>query len=74
MSTTLYWLRHDLRLHDNPRWRWPARGAEQLLPVLSTRRQDEASPWGFARVGAHPPGFLSQALAELARESASAGQ
>ena len=65
MSTTLYWLRHDLRLHDNPALALACRGAEQLLPVFVHPPQDEASPWGFARVGAHRRAFLAQALADL---------
>ncbi len=65
MGTTLYWLRQDLRLHDNPALARACRGADHLLPVFVHPPHDEASPWGFARVGVHRRAFVAQALADV---------
>ncbi len=65
MSTVIYWLRNDLRLHDNPALAQACRGADQLLPVFIHPPEDETSPWGFARVGVHRRAFVAQALADL---------
>ena len=65
MSTVIYWLRNDLRLHDNPALALACQGAHKLLPVYVHPPSDEASRWGFARVGAQRRAFIAQALADL---------
>lgn len=52
----LYWLRNDLRLHDNPALLLAARRAREqggwLLPVyLHDPQQQLDTRWGFARMG-----------------------
>ena len=66
----LYWLRNDLRLHDNPALLLAARRAREqggwLLPVyLHDPDQQRDTRWGFARMGSHRRAFLAQALDDL---------
>ena len=65
MSTVIYWLRNDLRLHDNPALAQACRGTEHLLLVFVHPPEGEASAWGFPRVGRHRQAFLAQALQDL---------
>jgi deoxyribodipyrimidine photo-lyase len=71
MSTgVLYWLRNDLRLHDNPALLLAARRARErggwLLPVyLHDPDQQRDTRWGFARLGPHRRAFLAQALDDV---------
>ncbi len=66
----IYWLRNDLRLHDNPAlWRAAELARQQggwLLPVyLHDPAQQLDTRWGFARIGRHRQVFLAQALDDL---------
>lgn len=66
----IYWLRNDLRLHDNPALLLAARRAREqggwLLPVyLHDPQQQHDTRWGFARMGSHRRAFLAQALDDL---------
>ncbi|OGB69461.1 MAG: DASH family cryptochrome [Burkholderiales bacterium RIFOXYC12_FULL_65_23] len=66
----IYWLRNDLRLHDNPALLLAARRAREqggwLLPVyLHDPQQQRDTRWGFARMGSHRRAFLAQALDDL---------
>ncbi|WP_170073017.1 DASH family cryptochrome [Malikia granosa] len=74
----IYWLRNDLRLHDNPALLLAARRASEqggwLLPVcLHDPVQQLETRWGFARMGAHRRAFLDQALQDLGRQLAGLG-
>ena len=79
MSTgVIYWLRNDLRLHDNPALLLAARRASEqggwLLPVcLHDPAQQLETRWGFPRMGAHRRAFLGQALQDLERQLAGLG-
>lgn len=66
----IYWLRNDLRLHDNPALLLAAQRAREqggwLLPVyLHDPEQQLDTRWGFARMGSHRRTFLAQALDDL---------
>lgn len=66
----IYWLRNDLRLHDNPALLLAAQRAREqggwLLPVyLHDPAQQTDTRWGFARLGPHRRAFLAQALDDL---------
>ena len=74
----LYWLRNDLRLHDNPAlWLAARRAREQggwLLPVyVHDPVQQAKTRWGFARMGRHRQVFLAQALRGLAQRLTALG-
>lgn len=74
MSTVLFWFRSDLRLHDQPALHAAlASGATRLLPVACLPAQDEAAPWGFARVGPHRRAFTAAALRGLGERMAALG-
>jgi len=79
MSTgVLYWLRNDLRLHDNRALRLAARRAQEqgswLLPVyLHDPVQLAETRWGFVRMGRHRQVFLAQALQDLEQQLAGLG-
>ncbi len=69
----LYWLRNDLRLHDNPALLLAARRAREqggwLLPVyLHDLAQLATTRWGFVRMGRHRQVFLAQALQDLQQQ------
>ena len=70
MKTVIFWFRSDLRLHDQRALAAaldPAinDGATHLLPVVCLPPLDEATPWGFARVGAHRRAFVDAAVRDL---------
>ena len=74
----IYWLRNDLRLHDNPALLLAAlRAREQggwLLPVyLHDPAQLLDTRWGFVRMGRHRQAFLAQALQDLEQQLAGLG-
>ena len=74
MSTVLFWFRSDLRLHDQPALHTALHsGATYLLPVVCLPQADEATPWGFARVGPHRRAFAAAALRELGARMAVMG-
>jgi deoxyribodipyrimidine photo-lyase len=77
-SGVVYWLRNDLRLHDNPALLLAARRAREqgdwLLPVyLHDPVQLAETRWGFARMGRHRQAFLAQALQDLGQQLAGLG-
>lgn len=74
----LYWLRQDLRLHDNRALQRAAQRARQqggwLLPVFVHDPAQQASTrWGFVRMGRHRQAFLAQALQDLTAQLAPLG-
>ena len=74
MSTVLFWFRNDLRLHDQPALHTALHsGATHLLPVVCLPPADEATPWGFARVGPHRRAFTAAALRGLGDGMAALG-
>lgn len=79
MSTILFWFRNDLRLHDQPALqaalqRAQGNGTPRLLPVFCLPREEEqAGPWGFARVGQHRRAFLAATLQDLGDRLAALG-
>ena len=69
----IYWLRQDLRLHDNLALQRAAQRAQQaggwLLPVyVHDPALSAVTPWGFVRMGRHRQAFLAQALQDLAQQ------
>ncbi|WP_373992008.1 DASH family cryptochrome [Duganella sp. BuS-21] len=67
MSTALFWFRNDLRLHDQPALLAAcASGARHLVPVFCLPDAQEATRWGFARIGPHRLAWLDDALHDLA--------
>lgn len=66
MTTTLYWFRQDLRLHDNAALNHACTQSSELLPLV-LREPDPAdmsdTPWGFLRCGPNRARFRSQAAA-----------
>ena len=74
MSTVIFWFRSDLRLHDQPALAAAlASGATHLLPVVCLAPADEATPWGFGRVGPHRQAFVAAALRDLGSRMAALG-
>lgn len=74
----IYWLRNDLRLHDNLALLLATRRAREqggwLLPVyLHDPAQQVATRWGFVRMGRHRHAFLAQALQDLGQQLAVLG-
>lgn len=64
-STTLYWLRNDLRVFDNEALVFAA-GSDKLLPVyVIDQRNATDSGWGFERMGAHRRRFLEESLVDV---------
>jgi deoxyribodipyrimidine photo-lyase len=69
-STTLFWFRNDLRLHDQRALSQAMTHAQQhaqplLLVYVHEPVQDEPTAWGFARMGSHRRRFLADTLQEL---------
>ncbi len=69
----LYWLRQDLRLHDNPALLRAAQHAREqggwLLPVhVQDPIRQAATRWGFVRMGRHRQVFEAQALRDLEQQ------
>lgn len=66
MTTLIHWFRNDLRLSDNPALSRACARAQRVLPVyVHAPSADAATPWGFARRGAHRQRFLRAALDAL---------
>lgn len=73
ITGVIYWLRNDLRLHDNLALLLAARRAREqggwLLPVyLHDPAQLAETRWGFVRMGRHRQVFLAQALQDLEQQ------
>ena len=68
MSTVLFWFRNDLRLHDQPALQAAcAPGTRRLLPVLCLPDAQQATPWGFGRMGPHRRAWWASAIQNLAQ-------
>ena len=66
MSTVLVWLRHDLRLHDQPVLQAACKlGAQHLLPVVCLPDVQATTRWGFAHIGPHRRAWLANTLQNL---------
>lgn len=71
MSTTIFWFRHDLRLHDQlALHRALAQQASHLLPVVCLPDFEEKSHWGFPRFGAWRRYWYLSAVADLSQQLA----
>jgi deoxyribodipyrimidine photo-lyase len=73
MQTHIYWLRQDLRLTDNASLLKACNFANQSAQPLAVvychdTAQDEATRWGFQRMGPHRRQFLANALTDLAQQ------
>lgn len=71
MKTVLFWLRSDLRLHDQPALAYALALAMQqgaaLLPVFC-HAPPATTRWGFARVGPHRQALTAHTLACLSAQ------
>jgi len=65
MTSSLYWFRNDLRLHDNLALTKAVTESDGIQFVFCHPPRHELSPWGFERRGHHRRIFLLQALAAL---------
>ena len=64
MSAVLYWVRHDLRLGDNPALCQALAQADSLLPVVCLDDSWQPhSPWPFARLSPARQRVRADALA-----------
>ncbi|WP_255150209.1 DASH family cryptochrome [Halorarius halobius] len=79
MSTALYWVRRDLRLHDNPTLR-AAADADRLLPVYcvdSTQYGQQAyggsESFHFQKTGSHRTRFRRESVSGLRERLADRG-
>ena len=73
MSTHLpwaiVWLRHSLRLHDNPMiQRCIQEGYRPVVVYITPSRELEADRWGFSPLGPHRKRFLRESLVDLRRQ------
>lgn len=65
MSTSLLWLRNDLRTHDHEPLKRAAK-ADSLLPVYCfDPRHTRETRWGFPKMSAHRVRFLLESLRDL---------
>lgn len=70
MHTTLYWFRHDLRLHDARALQQAAAHAlahhqPLVLVYVHDVAHDAPTAWGFRRMGQHRRRFLAETLCDL---------
>lgn len=70
MSTHLpwaiVWLRHSLRLHDNPMiQRCIQEGYRPIVVYITPSRELETDRWGFTPLGPHRKRFLKESLVDL---------
>lgn len=69
MSTALFWFRNDLRLHDQIALQTALQsGAQHLVPVYCHQAPDQATDWGFDRIGAHRQAWTHAAVQDLASQ------
>ena len=73
MTSSLYWFRNDLRLHDNLALTKAVTESDGIQFVFCHPPRHELSPWGFERQGPHRRIFLLQALAALRQRLQSLG-
>jgi deoxyribodipyrimidine photo-lyase len=69
-SAVIYWFRHDLRINDNPAFKYALDFAEQhslkLHPVyVHDFKLSAKNRWGFERMGIHRKAFLKARLQDL---------
>jgi deoxyribodipyrimidine photo-lyase len=79
MRTTLFWFRNDLRLHDQRALQQAIAHAQAhqqalLLVYVHEPAQDEATPWGFRRMGKHRRRFVADTLQDLQTSLHALGQ
>lgn len=79
MRTTLFWFRNDLRLHDQRALQQAivhAQAHQQalLLVYVHEPAQDEATTWGFRRMGKHRRRFVADTLQDLQTSLHALGQ
>lgn len=74
MSTTLYWFRNDLRLHDNPALLTAIAESDAIQFVYCHPPRDQCLFWGFERQGHHRRVFLAQGLLDLRLRLEAQGQ
>ena len=79
MRTTLFWFRNDLRLHDQRALQRAAAHAiahsqRLLLVYVHEPAQNEATAWGFRRMGQHRRRFVADTLHELQASLHALGQ
>jgi len=68
MKTIIHWFTNDLRLHDMPAFQ-ALHNADALLPVfVFDTRNDEATQYGFPRMGAQRKAFIEQSVSALKNE------
>ena len=66
MTTSLLWLRNDLRLHDHEALADALAGADRLVAVFCLDpRQTAETRWGFPKTGPFRAQFLLESLADL---------
>ena len=75
MASVLFWFRNDLRMHDQPALAAAvaAAGTGHLLPVFCLPPTDQATAWGFQRVGERRQQALAQCLRDLTAQLAALG-
>ena len=79
MHSVIFWFRNDLRLQDQPALQQAAAHAERhgqrlLLVWVHDPAQDEATAWGFRRMGQHRRRFLAETLQDLNTSLQALGQ
>ena len=75
MHTILFWFRNDLRLQDQRALLQAAQQADRLLLVyVHDPAQDEATAWGFRRMGVHRRCFVADTLQDLIASLQTLGQ
>ena len=62
----IVWLRHSLRLHDNPMiQRCIQEGYRPIVVYITPSRELEIDRWGFTPLGPHRKRFLTESLIDL---------
>ncbi|WP_299512677.1 DASH family cryptochrome [uncultured Limnohabitans sp.] len=79
MSTTLFWFRNDLRLHDQRALKQAIEHAQAhqqalLLVYVHEPVQDAPTAWGFRRMSAHRRRFVADTLQDLQNALVALGQ
>lgn len=65
----IVWLRHSLRLHDNPMLvRCIEEGYQPVVVYITPKRELEEDRWGFIPLGVHRKRFLNESLIDLRRQ------
>lgn len=65
----IVWLRHSLRLHDNPMLvRCIEEGYQPVVVYITPNRELEEDRWGFIPLGVYRKRFLNESLIDLRRQ------